>query len=117
MFDAVRSMMTMWQYGGLKPSDPVDIDPVQFGRFTPSKSQRLWNGNDRHYFEFENGYGGSVICGLGSYGGDSGLWELGVFRDGDLCYDTPITDDVIGYLTVDGVADLLEKIEALPKKD
>lgn len=31
----------------------------------------------------------------------------------ELCYDTPITDDVIGYLTSDEVFDLLDKIEQL----
>lgn len=31
----------------------------------------------------------------------------------DLCYDTPITDDVIGYLTDQEVDELLNKIKAL----
>lgn len=43
-----------------------------------------------------------------SYGGDSGLLELAVLRHGRLCYDTPITNDVIGYL------DYLAQIKALP---
>ena len=36
-----------------------------------------------------------------------------VLRHGELCYDTPITDDVIGYLTSDEVFNLLDRIEQL----
>jgi len=43
-----------------------------------------------------------------------GLFEVAVLdKDGELCYDTPITDDVIGYLTFQEVADTLKKIESL----
>lgn len=71
----------------------------------------------RHYFN--NGYGASVVCHDFSYGGDNGLAELAVLKedtDGDwhLCYDTPITDDVIGHLSSKEVDKLLKKIEALP---
>lgn len=39
------------------------------------------------------------------------------FNRGDkfeLCYDTPITDDVIGHLKKDEVQPLLDRIAALP---
>lgn len=39
------------------------------------------------------------------------LYELGGVDD--LCYDTPLTDDVIGNLTNDEVLELLEKIKNL----
>lgn len=42
-------------------------------------------------------------------------YELAVLKNGHVCYDTPITHDVIGYLTADEVGEILEKIEALPK--
>jgi len=65
-------------------------------------------------YTFDNGYGASVICNQGSYGNDNGLFELAVLdKDGKLCYDTPITDDVEGYLTFQGVADILKEIESL----
>jgi hypothetical protein len=32
---------------------------------------------------------------------------------GEISYDTPITDDVVGYLTEDGVSALLAEIELL----
>ena len=64
-------------------------------------------------YAFENGYGASVICHEGSYGHEVGLWELAVLWQGDLCYDTPIANDVIGDLTEAEVNDHLERIEAL----
>lgn len=44
-----------------------------------------------------------------SYGGDEGLWEVALIGPtGDICYDTPVTDDVLGYLTDDEVLDLAD---------
>jgi hypothetical protein len=67
-------------------------------------------------YRFDNGYGASVVRGSYTYGGPY-LWELAVLKwDGEecnLCYTTPITDDVIGWLNEDAVDDLLEKIEKL----
>ncbi len=68
---------------------------------------------------FPNGYGASVVKGLGTYGEDAGLFELAVLKgtatDWELCYDTPITEDVIGHLSPDRVTALLVEIEALPR--
>jgi hypothetical protein len=72
-------------------------------------------------FKFPNGYGASVVQfslagGFGgSYGSESGLWELAVLNaDGSLNYDTPITSDVLGYLDEGDVAATLDAIAALP---
>ncbi len=63
---------------------------------------------------FDNGYGASVVKTPHSYGGDRGLYELAVLgTDGHLTYDTPITDDVIGYLRDIDVTDVMEKIQQL----
>jgi hypothetical protein len=65
--------------------------------------------------KFPNGYGASIVRHQFSYGGRKGLWELAVLDDeGNLCYDTPITDDVLGYLTEDDVNEILDRIEELP---
>jgi hypothetical protein len=64
---------------------------------------------------FDNGYGASVIRHGFSYGTESGLYELAVLHeDGTLCYDTPVTDDVLGYLTPDDVTRVLAQIQDLP---
>jgi hypothetical protein len=63
---------------------------------------------------FENGYGASVVRHEYSYGGKDGLYELAVLNtDGELAYDTPITNDVLGYLTDKDVTDVLIKIQQL----
>ena len=63
--------------------------------------------------EFDNGYEVSVVKSPHSYGGDKGLYELAVFKDGEITYATPITDDVIGYLRPEDVTDVMEKIQQL----
>jgi|TARA_B110000908_G_scaffold171988_1_gene236945 hypothetical protein len=71
------------------------------------------NGYQLEY-KFDNGYGASVIKHDGSYGGKKGLYELAVLdNDGELCYTTPITNDVIGHLTMGEVDKLLAEISHL----
>ena len=63
---------------------------------------------------FDNGYGASVVKHEFSYGGKDGLYELAVLdKDGNLTYDTPITNDVIGYLREIDVTDVMEKIQKI----
>jgi hypothetical protein len=63
---------------------------------------------------FENGYGASVVRHEYSYGGKDGLYELAVLsNEGELTYDTPITNDVLGYLTDRDVTEVLIKIQQL----
>ena len=64
--------------------------------------------------KFSNGFGASIIKSPYSYGGKNGLYELAVFgQDGDITYDTPITNDVLGYLSETAVSEALAKIQAL----
>ena len=67
-----------------------------------------------YVYKFDNGFGASVVKHSGSYGSDKGLYEIAVLdSDGDLCYSTPITDDVIGHATEDKVLDTLHRIRML----
>lgn len=52
----------------------------------------------------------SVIRSSMTYGGSEGLFELAMLRDGKCIYDTPITNDVIGWLEVEDVLEVLEKV-------
>lgn len=75
-------------------------------------------GGVQKLYRFDNGFGASVVRFRGSYGFEKGLWELGVikfeseagFDNFHLTYDTPITDDVLGYLKWSGVERLLKRI-------
>lgn len=72
--------------------------------------------------KFPNGYGASVVRGEGTYGSDEGLYELAVLNsEGNLDYSTPITSDVLGWLSEEDVSKYLNDIAALdstnPTKD
>lgn len=90
------------------------MNPTGFIRTPSSTFARL--GGLCHRFDFPNGYTASVVRHSGSYGSDRGLWELAVMHNGDLVYDTPITDDVIGHLGESDVDALLDKVAALPER-
>lgn len=66
---------------------------------------------------YPNGYGVSIISNEYSYGGRQGLYELAVLvgdrHDFEVCYDTPITDDVLGYLTLDEANSIADEVSKL----
>ena len=67
-----------------------------------------------YIYEFENGYGASVIKHDASYGGKQGLYEIAVLDSkGEFCYTTDITDDVIGHATEETIYETLDKIKSL----
>ena len=77
------------------------------------------NGGTQTIYRFDNGYGASVVNHRYSYG-----TEMAVVRfngssmdDFDLCYSTPITDDVLGHLSPADVDRYLREISELPEKD
>ena len=72
-----------------------------------------YKDGQRAVLEFENSYGISVVTGYGSYSNAESPYEAAVLYEGVVTYDTDITNDVIGYLTSDEVAELMKKIQAL----
>ena len=76
------------------------------------------NGVQKIY-KFENGYGASVVCHDGSYGGpydefEDNLWEIAVLdSEGAITYHTPVTQDVIGRANDDEVTRVLKEISEL----
>ena len=76
-------------------------------------------GGIQKVYRFENNYGASVIKFPGSYGYEQGEWELAVISfpsdDGKfhVDYETPITDDVLGYLSWREVEEHIKEIMSL----
>ncbi len=85
----------------MKTFNDLDFQSMQFGIGVIAR------------INFDNGYGASVVKSTFSYGGNQDLYELAVIKDDAICYDTPITDDVLGYLTEDDVTKYLGKIQNL----
>jgi hypothetical protein len=79
--------------------------------------QRTSHGGIQYLAFFPNLYGVSIVKNDHSYGGTEGLWELAVLEgdedEWELTYDTPITDNVLGYLTEDEVNEIVDKVIAL----
>ncbi len=68
-------------------------------------SKKIW---------FPNGFGLSIVCKENSYGGRSGLFEIGLLHkghEGKLFYG-PGWGDVRGFLDFDGVAKTIEEVKA-----
>lgn len=78
---------------------------------------RALNGGVQVLFRFDNKWGASVVRSSYSYGGDEGLWEVGVIRwysdsRWELVHGAEVApdDEVVGWLDEDGVTAALLKI-------
>lgn len=96
------------------PTLITDLDPTNVVICKQVNS----GGNQQVALRFPNQYGVSIVRGPHTYGGREGLFELAVLAfDGanyELVYDTPITDDVLGWLTPDELAPIARRVAALP---
>lgn len=73
--------------------------------------------NIKGRYSFDNGYGASVVCHPGTYGYEDGLFEVAVMHEDQLCYNSAISNDVVGWLTETQVSDLLDEIADLPERE
>lgn len=67
---------------------------------------------------FDNGYGVSVVQHSSSYGGKQGFYEIAVVKFNDkggwrINYDTPITNDVVGWLLPEDVTRVMNQVASL----
>jgi len=87
----------------MKTFEDLQFETINDAPFMVGKKARMM---------FENGYGVSVVSNNFSYGGKDGLYELAVLdSNGELTYTTPITSDVLGYLTPDDVTEEMLKLQ------
>lgn len=67
----------------------------------------------RAYMKFDNGYGISVVQGPTFYC-NANTYEAAVMKNRHCCYDTGITDDLLGYQTSEQITEVMRKIQDLP---
>jgi hypothetical protein len=85
-----------------KTFEDLEFEPISDPFYQGKKSRMM----------FKNGYGVSVVSHNFSYGGKDGLYELAVLdSNGELTYTTPITSDVLGYLTPNDVTEEMLKLQ------
>lgn len=73
-----------------------------------------WNA--RAYVSFDNGFYVSILNGLYSTG-DVDEYELAIMDKDGICYDTPLSDDIIGHLTKEDVEKWLKDVSELDFND
>lgn len=61
---------------------------------------------------FNNGYGISCINYKGAYC-DEKTYEVGIMYEGELTYNTHISDDVLGYQTPKDISIIMKQIQKL----
>ena len=80
-----------------------------------SKPQSFLNGLQAILF-FPNGYGISVVRNNLSLT-TANTWEIAIIKgdenDYDLCFNTPITNNVIGYCSEEEVSNIMKQIQDL----
>jgi hypothetical protein len=86
-------------------------------KFTDLNFQPHYIAHIRAEHFFPNGYGVSVVRFPGSYGCEQGLYEVAVLKgtadNFELCYDTPVADDVLGHRDEQDVEVIMEEVESL----
>lgn len=104
----------------------LNLDYTGFEKYLIDRYEQEDANGIQYIFKFNNGRGASVVKHEFSYGYSDDEWELAVllFKDSfddkaapdeyRLDYDTPITDDVLGWLDDTEVRNILEEIQKLP---
>lgn len=118
-----------WESMGKWLRKEIDIEDLgEFEKYLIRYDNPTTINGIQYIFKFKNGYGASIVLNSISYGREDNLYELAVLCDFnhhpnsyrnfiyELCYDTEITDDVIGWLTWDDVLELLREIRSLPER-
>lgn len=68
---------------------------------------------DQAIIHFDNGYGVSVLVGNEFYSNGIDTYEVAILKDGNITYETPITNDVLGYLSKKEVTKVMKQVQQL----
>lgn len=74
-----------------------------------------YSASKRASYNFDNGFGVSVLFGTLYYSNGIDSYEVAVMRNGGVCYDSGITDDVISRISRYEVSEIMHKVQSLPK--
>jgi hypothetical protein len=84
------------------------------GEFAPSRILILDQpGREYMIADFDNGYSASVLTVDDGNGLKSRVFEVAVMRDGEIVYDTPVTDNVVRVLGATELKNVLVQIQQL----
>ena len=80
----------------------------------PSPIRKEYMNAKHAKMQFENGYGISVLKDTLFYSNGIDTYEVAVLDNNGICYNTSITNDVIGYVDADEVSNIMKRIQELP---
>ena len=63
--------------------------------------------------DFDNDFGVSVLLGDTFYSDGISTYEVAILKFGSVCYSTPITGDVLGYLNREEVSNTMIAVQEL----
>ena len=74
---------------------------------------KYYKGAKQATMNFENGFGVSVLIGSCFYSNGVDSYELAVLKNGHLCYDSGLTEDVFGRLSAREVTKIMKQVQQL----
>lgn len=101
---------------GIKTFDDLAFTPYVIVKETyriPLSIRELYSQAKQAKMQFDNGYGVSVVFGSIFYSNGINTYEVAVLKNREICYDTPITNGVIGHVTADEVSEIMRKVQEL----
>lgn len=93
------------------------LDHPMFEAYEVRPADFYHTERQRWLFATHHGLEVSVVRGSTTYGGSQGLFELAILEGGRCCYTTPITSDVLGYLSEAEVLSTLDQAAMLIQRE
>ena len=77
-----------------------------------SQNTKEMFANSKHaVMEFKNGYSVSVLFGDQFYSNGIDTYEVAIIKDNHVCFDTPLTDNVLAYQNENEVTEIMRKVQ------